>query len=145
MVLSPALPSDFAIRFAYGLCTTDVLDTSNGSFVRDMGLREPTVSIGLVFPRESLRAIYDELVAARFFEYPTTFHVSGSTAFVSPAMHYRLEVRSGGATHTVTWIDGNRPSNPEADRLRDLFTRLITLVEEHPSVKGLPRARVGCM
>jgi hypothetical protein len=134
---------DFAVRFAYGLCTTDVLDTLKGTFVRDMGSPAPALSVPLVLPAESLRRIYADVLTARFSDYPELFRVQGHIGF-APTMHYKLETRVGGAAHAVTWVDGIKPSTPEADRLRDLFTKLISLITAHPDVKRLPQAKVGC-
>jgi hypothetical protein len=138
-----AQPPDFAIRFEFGLCTNDIVDTFEGTFVRDMGPHDPAVSIPLVLPSEMLNAIYGAVEEARFFEYPSEFHVSGSSAF-APAEHYRLEVRTTGVRHVVTWRDAIRPTTAEADRLRSLFSRIRQLVVNLPDVQRLPRAGVGC-
>jgi hypothetical protein len=136
-------PADFAIRFAFGVCTRDVLDTFTGVFVRDMGSGEAAVPVPVTLPSDVLHAIYQAVVETKFFDYPPEFSVRGNSVF-APADHYRLEVRSAGITHTVSWRDGIRPSTPEADRLRDLFTMIRRLVSDRPEVKRLPVARVGC-
>jgi len=141
--LDQAAPADFAIRFEYGLCTTDVFDTFKGEFIRDMGPGEAAVSVPVVLPSGSLNAVYRDVLAARFFEYSAGFRIDGGAEF-GPTMHYRMQVRSGGVTHTVTWTDRIRPSTSEADRLRDLFTRLIKMVADQPDVKRLPPAGIGC-
>ena len=84
-----------------------------------------------------------EVIAARFYDCPEVFRVQGHEGF-APAMHYRLDARMDGVRHTVTWTDRTKASTPEADRLRSLFTRLIALIVDHPSVKLLPHAKVGC-
>jgi hypothetical protein len=136
-------PSDFAIRVEYGRCSTDVLDTFNEVFVREMGGRSPAVSIPVVLSAESMSAIYRDVVAAEFFSYPSEFRVHGTSEF-GPAMHYRLQVRSEGGTHIVTWTDGTGPSTPEANRLRDLLTRMVKLITDQSDVKRLPLARGAC-
>jgi hypothetical protein len=136
-------PSDFAIRLEYGRCSTDVLDTFNGVFVREMGGQNPAVSIPVVLSDESMSAIYRDVVETEFFSHPTEFGVHG-TSESGPAMHYRLQVRSGGATHIVTWTDGTGPSTPEANRLRDLLARMVKLITDQSDVKRLPLARVAC-
>jgi hypothetical protein len=141
--LDQAPPADFAIRFEYGSCTTDVLDTFRGVFVRDMGDGNAAASVPVVLPSGSLNAVYHDVLAAGFFAYPAEFRANGAAEF-KPAMHYRLRVRSGGQIHTVSWTDGNRASTAEADRLRGLFTRMIKLIADQPNVKRLPPARVGC-
>jgi hypothetical protein len=139
-----APPADFALRLSYGVCTRDVLDTFKGIFVRDMGSREPALSIPLVFPGESLRMIYTDVVAAKFSDYPEVFRVPGLG--IQPEMHYTLETRISGVGHVVTWSDGRiMPSTSEADRLRHLFTEIISIVDNHPDVKRLPQAKVHCL
>jgi hypothetical protein len=61
-----------------------------------------------------------------------------------PANHYRLQVRSAGIIHTVQWTDATKTSTAEADRLRDLFTTMITLITDLPDVKKLPSFKGGC-
>jgi hypothetical protein len=68
------VPADFAVRFEFGICTTDVLDTFNGVFVRGMGGRDPDVSVSLALPSDVLEAIHEAVVNARFFEYPSEFN-----------------------------------------------------------------------
>jgi len=138
-----ALPPDFGVRFEYGLCTRDVLDTFKGVFIRDMGSQEPAVSIPLKLSDESIRAFHAAILAAKFADYPEVFRISGNMAF-APAKSYKLEARIGGTSHTVAWTDNIGPSTPEADRLRDLFSTMISIVQDHPEVKRLPRAKVSC-
>jgi hypothetical protein len=127
----------------FGLCTTDVLDTFKGVFIRDMGSREPAISIPIDLSNELLRLMHREIVAARFSEYPADFHVRGSIGF-APAMRYSLETRIDGTSHSVTWRDGIKPSTPDADRLRNLFMTIKSVITDHPDVSRLPQARVGC-
>jgi hypothetical protein len=51
------------------MCTTDVLDTFKNVFVRDMGRRDPAVSVPLVPPAEFIKAIY-EAVRSRCINLP---------------------------------------------------------------------------
>jgi hypothetical protein len=138
------VPVDFAVRFEFGVCTTDVLDTFKNVFLRDMGWTNPAVSAPLVLPPDVRQAIYEEVVKARFFEYPTRFSFAGDM-WVMPADHYRLEVRSAGVSHTVVWLDDVGPRTEEADRLRALFTTIRQLLDGLPEVKRLPTPRLHCI
>lgn len=156
-------PSDFSFRLEYGLCTTDVLDTLQGVFVRDLGRTVPAVSIPLALPQESFDEAYRAIVAADFFKYPVDFRTTpkstcrstpnasgGGTVScsgiraIAPAHRYRLTVRHTGATHTVSWHDGIAPSTDEANRLRHMLNVIVGLVRALPEVQRLPLARVGC-
>ena len=138
------LPSDFAVRFEFGTCTTDVLDTFNGVFVRDMGPHVPAVSVPLALPSDVVEAIHGAVINAMFFAYPSEFSDSGPVR-VMPANHCRLAVRRGGSTYFVSWVDDTLPRSDEANRLRFLFTRIQQLVANRPELKSLPQAPVLCL
>jgi hypothetical protein len=127
-----------------------VLDTFNGVFVRDMGPQVPTVSVPLALPSDVVEAIHSAVINAMFFEYPSEFNDAGPAndsdrVRVMPASHYRLAVRRGGSTHSVSWVDDTLPRSDEANRLRFLFTRIQQLVANRPELKSLPHPRVQCL
>ena len=136
-------PPDFAIRFAFGTCTTDVLDTFTNVFVRDLGTRDSAITVPVTLTGNQLQSIYEAIAAARFFEYPSTYRVLGPSA-QAPSEHYKLDVSSAGVSHSVSWHDAIRPSTLEADRLRMLFTTIKAVIADLPEVKSLPRPRIGC-
>ena len=155
---------DFAFRLEYGLCTTDVLDTFQGTYVRDLGSRVPSVSIPLTFPQHSRDVVYQAIVATHFFDYPSDFRITppsnctakptasggsimecgGSVSVFAPGNHYKLTVRNAGVTHTVSWQDSIKPSTEQADRLRQMLQTIIDTTRALPEVQRLPRAQVGC-
>jgi hypothetical protein len=164
LTLGQALTSvgDFAFRLEYGSCTNDVLDTFEGVYVRDLRAMVPPLSIPLTLPQRSIDLVFDAVIAAHFFDYPTDFRTiprnpctgtrnangattvsCGSSAF-APAEHYKLTVRAAGVTHTVSWHDAVRPSSDEADRLRTLLNTITEMIRALPEVQRLPLAQVGC-
>jgi hypothetical protein len=145
-----AQAADFAFRFEYGCgLYQDRFDTFSSSFTRNLNGVDPsaTATIRLSLSSEQMRAISEAVEGLRFFDYPAKF--SGGRAgvdeviTVTPAYMYRLEVRSAGRLHTVTWNDGTLPSSLEADRLHKLFELITGFITEHPDVKGLP-SRFAC-
>jgi hypothetical protein len=147
IIISPTLgqkpPAGFAIRFEFGVCTTDVLDTFKGVFLRDLG-PTPSVSIDVSLPSEMVTGFYQAVVDARFFDYPP--EIDPRTEWtVLPAESYRLTVRSAGVTHQVHWVDKSRASTDQAVRLRTLFRRIKRQLLELPEVRSLPRAAVICL
>jgi hypothetical protein len=132
---------DFGFRFAYGLCTSEVLDTFKGTFTREMK-PAPDLSVPVTLEAESLTAIHRAIADARFFVYPSEFR-PGVPNF-APGYHYRLTVQDAGRRHSVVWHDNARPSTPEADRLRQLFTTMRQVISAHPKVQQLPRANAAC-
>jgi hypothetical protein len=151
---------DFAFRLEYGLCTTDVLDTFQGVFVRDLGSR--VASIPLALSRESLDAAFQAIATAHFFDYPSSVWTKptsdcivtpntggGSTVTcsaigaASPASHYKLTVQNAGVTHTVSWWD-NAPSTEPTNRLRTMFNNIVELIRGMPQVRRLPLPQALC-
>ena len=156
---TPTAPDDFAFRLEYGVCTTDVLDTFQGTFVRDLGGPVAPLSIPLMLPQHTRELAFQAVVVAHFLDYPSDFVIKptsncavtssggscgGSISVFAPAYHYKLTVQSAGVTHTVSWQDNTRPSTEEADRLRNLLLSIIEMIRALPDVQRLPRAQVGC-
>jgi hypothetical protein len=131
---------DFAFRFRFGCGAPDTLDTFKGSFTRE--LPSTSITIPLSLSREQIRAISAAVETIRFFDYPTQFTGLRADAdevtTTTPSEKYRLEVRSAGRMHTVSWDDKTTPSSEEAIRLRELFQLMIGFVLERPAVKKLP-------
>ena len=70
----PPQQADFAFRFEYGSCTTDILDTFNDTYTRDM-IIEPDVTITLRLADPQMAAIYQKMVSISFFDYPEVFSI----------------------------------------------------------------------
>jgi hypothetical protein len=139
---APGNPSrDFGFRFEYGLCASEVLDTFKRTFTREMK-PAPDLHVPLTLEAESLTEVRRAIADARFFEYPSEFR-PGVPNF-APGYHYRLTVQEAGRRHSVFWHDNARPSTPEADRLRRLFTVMMQVISMHPKVQRLPRANAAC-
>jgi hypothetical protein len=142
-----APPGDFAIKLEFGLCSTDVIDTFDGIYVRDLGHGQK-VPAQVSASSEEMDQLYAAMSAAKFFEFPADFkpHVDGIT---EPTPHYRLTVRAGGTTHTVSWTDWGwgspRTSPPEAQRLRELLDKIIKTYSELPAVQNLPHSEMICV
>ena len=140
---------DFAVRFEFGVCRTDILDTFTGVFTKDLG-GDPRqfVTIPLTLPEDQVRTIYKAIEEIGFFNLVSPFRGVPSgldrvTVF-GPSSSYRLAVRNGGVVHTVSWNDAFKPTTAEADRLRHLFSMIVGWINEHPEVKRLPPPTGGC-
>ena len=136
------VPGDFSLRLEFGICTTDVIDTFKGEYVRDLGNGE-TISTRVSLSKTQTAKLYDLVNQAGFFDYPLVFRPQGSAGF-EPHDHYRLEVRNGGATHSVSWDEGDSTSS-DAQRFRDLLRGVIRVFSEMPAVRALPHAKVLCL
>jgi hypothetical protein len=96
-----------------------------------------------------MAVVHEEIVKIGFFSYQTDFRrvvpgPGGEIATTSPSTTYRLEVRSAGVTHTVTYDDKSSPRSEEADRLLNLFKLIDGLINDLPDVKRFPPLRFHC-
>jgi hypothetical protein len=138
------VPPDFAFRFEFGMCTTNVMDTFEHTFTHDAKSEQyPATSVPLVLPAASVQAIYEALVASRFFEDPSEFDFDAPSVVI-PSNHYRLDVRSGGVRHVVSWTDGGVNSTPQAARLRALVTKMEAVIHERPEFRRFVGILVAC-
>jgi len=143
-------PADFAFKFDFKPCVTNTLDTYRNIYTREMGLGDPPVSIPLTLSTEQMAAVYDAIGSIGFFNYPTKFLGVKPTAtdeitVKGPSTTYRLEVRSSGVMHVVSWDDRFFPHTEEASRLLKLFDLINGIVNDRPEVKSLPVSRAGCL
>jgi len=140
--------ANFAFSFAFGTCNTDVLDTFEHTYTREIDFEE-SVTIPVVLTEAELAKIYRKMVEINFFDYPEVFQIpvkEGETVgMVTPAPSYRFVVRLGEVTETVAWTDEIiEPNSPEADALRELIQALMQIIESHPDIQGLPRSNRLC-
>ncbi len=147
--LSYHLESDFAFVFKYGSCTTDILDTSAGTFTKDM-ITAPAVTADLRLSDAQMQAIFEKMVTIDFFGYPKVYSIptprTGQVGRVTPSTHYDIAVRNGEIAKTLTWQDEIiDPTTHKADNLRELFQLIINMIQEHPAYKKLPERQAGCV
>lgn len=146
---APGAPeSDFGFRFERGACFSDVLDTFEGTFTKDL-VPDPPVTIPLRMSSEQMQAVYAKMVEMDFFGYPAVFAIatptSGLMTIQTPAERYRIVVTSGGASKTLEWVDEIvDPTSREADDLRALFDMIEGMITASPQYQQLPERSGGC-
>ena len=145
----PAQPeANFAFLFAFGTCSTDVLDTFEQTYTRQTNPGD-SVTIPITLADAQMATIYQKMVEINFFDYPEVFEIpvkEGETyGMVTPAPSYRFTVRLGEVTKTVTWTDEIvEPTSPEAESLRDLIQLLLQIIEDHPDIQRMPKSNILC-
>lgn len=140
--------SNFAFRFEYIICDTNILDTFNDTYTRGM-IVEPDITIPLSLTESQIADIYKKMIEINFFDYPEVFTIpipkNGIVGRVTPATQYHITVRNGDLTKSLSWLDEIiDPKMPEADRLRELFQLIFKIIEEHPEYQKLPEPKAGC-
>ena len=134
---------DFGFRFESGACFTDVLDTFEGTFTKDL-IYDPPVTIPLRLSDQQMKAVYRKMIEIDFFGYPDVFAIPTPTFnqpwhIQTPAERYHIVVRSGGTTKTLDWKDEIvEPSSHEANNLRALFMMIDGIITASPEYRQLP-------
>ena len=144
----PRQEQNFAFTFEFGSCNNDILDTFNGTFTKDM-IVEPDVTIPFQLSNSQLTIIFQKMSEISFFDYPDVFFIptrEGETVgIVTPAMQYRITVRNGDLTRSLSWLDEIiDPTTPKAENLRALFRLIMDMIQESPEYKNLPVPKAGC-
>ena len=141
----PSLPEqNFAFRFEFGACYTDILDTFNGTFTKDL-IFDPAITIPFQLSNEQMISVYQEMIEIDFFDYPDVFSIPNRTAFQTPAERYHIVVRNGNISKTLDWTDEViEPVTSEADNLRNLFQIIMEMISASPEYKKLPEPKGGC-
>ena len=135
-------PPGFALRFEYGACVTDVLDTFEHTYTQDRG-SEPPLTIPLVLPKHQLYEIYAKVVEIDFFSYPAQFVVQSRESIA--VYQYVLTVREGERTHMVTWHDASlSPATGKVEQLRQLFALISDTIKAQPEMQQAPPRLYGC-
>ena len=151
--MAAALPqsTDFGFRLAVRDCPTETFDSFSGLFTKELGgpgFPRPSATTLLALSAQQMQTVSANVAAIEFFDYPARFvgipigqHEVTTTV---PYLSYRLEVRSGGRSHAVSWDDNSKPTTVAADRLRNLLSLIIQALHDHPAYKQLPPAIGGC-
>lgn len=144
---APRAPVVQGIVFAYGVHRPkNVLDTTRGTFTKDMVLAPP-LTVPFRLDSGELADIGRRLVAIDFWSYPSRYvSIGRGRRFEPPAgMEYRtrLTVISDRGTKTVRWSDGYYADDLRAGDLRDLAASIVRLVESKPEYERLPPAEGG--
>jgi hypothetical protein len=137
----PPTPSDFSVRYEVTDCQAERFDSATGEYVRPMpkefGPQPLTARIGL--DDVKMNTIFRMVSDIGFMDYPSAFKGTATDRIVtvSPSSTYRLEVRSGGVTHAVSFTDQHRPMTPEWYRLHAVVQLIIGFVHDHPALRAL--------
>ncbi|MEI6450546.1 MAG: hypothetical protein WCP98_11455 [Actinomycetes bacterium] len=149
----PAMTSAPSVRsaigglvFAYGVGARNVLDTSRGTFTKDMIVGSPlTVPMELT-PGEMAR-IADKLEEIGFFSYPTRFVIhmdplaEDGVQLCTPFASYRCAVRTSEGTKVVKWDGMIGTDDARALRLFSLADLIERIISARPEYKRLPEPR----
>jgi len=130
--------------FAYGVGARNVLDTTRGTFTKDMVTASP-ITIPLQFSAGDMASISKKMDEIGFFSYPSAFApaVAENGGEMTPFATYRFAARTDGGTKVVVWADKFVTDDERALRLRSLARLIERRIVATPEYKRLPGAEGG--
>lgn len=138
------LPKDFGFKLSYGVGAKNVIDTYEGTFVKDL-VSAGTAKTMLVFTPEEMKTIYQKMQEIDILNYPSKFAPPyadnlepGMKRIVMPHETYSLNVTFDGSTRDIYWDDTNMSEAAKAKALRELFDYINEIIMNKDEYKKLP-------
>jgi len=140
---APAPTQVTALVFAYGVGAKNVLDTTSGTFTKDMILASP-ITVPMKLTEREMARIARKIDAIDFFSYPATYTTpEDGGGWMEPHQSYRFSVTTAEGTKTVTWEDAVFNDDERAADLRGLARLIERIIYARPEYKALPEPEGG--
>lgn len=140
---SPGLTLEGLI-FAFGPGAKNVLDTTRGTFTKDMILASP-ITVPLRLSNTEMARIARKMDEIDFFSYPPVYKVRliEGGGWMSPHPTYRFIVTTPGGMKVVKWQDAVFNDDRRAGGLRSLARLIEGIIMAKPEYKRLPPPEGG--
>ncbi len=146
----PDSPEGFGLVFEYGVGDApnkNVLDTSRGTFTKDMIL-DPPITVKLSLGKSDLARIRTRMDEIDFWSYPEILEYempSGGGYLVTPYSSYYFKVTYGSNVKVLRWDDEHGDQSDRAVKLRELIQMIRETIESTAEYKALPKPKGGYM
>ena len=137
-------PQILGLVFAFGPGAKNVLDTTRGTFTKDMILASP-VTVPMTLTAEETARIAGRLAAIDLWSSPEVYSTAetGEGGWMEPHASYRFEVTTARGTKIVEWEDAVSSSDPRAAKLRSLARLIQGIITSKPEYRSLPEPEGG--
>ena len=132
---------DFNFIFNYGVNGKNQLNTFKGQYTKDMVIA-PSATAHLLLSDEEMRTIYLEMVKIYIWNYPESFNPK-SNLKQTPFETYTIKIVIDGKEKNITWKDEKDSKSKDAVKLRELFNKIIIIINQKEEYKKLPPAKGG--
>ena len=146
------VPEDFGfvLSYGYGDLNTNILDTYNGKFTKDL-IMNGTATIDFTLPDEAKREIYEALIKYGVHEMPEllTNETRDGKYMMEPSPSYKMffTYTAGGVTHSVSWPKGREDTLRELPNQNNNFISFVRGVarymEKTEEYAAMPKAEGG--
>ena len=140
----PAARAVTGLVFAYGVGARNVLDTTRGTFTKDMIMASP-ITIPMELSAADMARISEKMDEIGFFSYPAVFTVSVAAGGgeITPFVTYRFAARTDAGTKAVVWADKVPSDDERARGLRSLARLIERIIVAKPEYRRLPEPQGG--
>jgi hypothetical protein len=148
--LSQDNPEGFSLVFEYGVGgspTKNVLDTSRGTFTKDMVV-DPPITVKLSLAESELVRIRTNMDEIDFWSYPDIleYEIPADGGYsVTPYGSYYFRAKSGLTVKELGWDDEHGDQSTQAVKLRELIRLIQDIIQSSDEYKALPEPRGGYM
>ena len=119
------------------------LNTFDNTYQKDLIL-DGSIKVNFWLTNEEQNQILNKANEINFFSFPDTFLNDTSFVLVSPNPGEQiLRIKSDNNDHQSIWTVLIDLSNPQAVKLKELSSLIISIVESKPEYKKLPPSRGG--
>ena len=144
----PPRESDSNLIFKYGVGAKNELNTSDGTYTKDM-VQDPSITVNLSLSEEELASIYQKMMDIDFFDYPDSFSIvpppGESRGIVTPYNSYYFKVQHDSGIKELWWEDEIVYEDMKADKLRELIKLILDIIESKEEYRQLPEPTSGYM
>ncbi|MFA5910642.1 MAG: hypothetical protein WC815_17825 [Vicinamibacterales bacterium] len=133
-------PSDFGFQLLSGVCSFEEVDTTQSRYTRVAPDGRKSAKVKL--SHSERQTLFDLVMAAKFFDMPVEIRppvVDGMITVTSPSAEYRLQVRLGGKTHTVSFHHSSPSMTDEGRRFFQLVQDILSVYRQRREVQRLPK------
>ena len=139
-----SVPTLEGLVFSFGPGAKNVLDTTRGTFTKDMVLASP-VTVPMTLSDEEMARIARKMEEIDFFSYPESYVTpdDGGGGWAEPHETYIFRVSTSQGTKVVKWDDSLFNDDERAADLRDLAGLVREIISVKPEYKQLPSPEGG--
>lgn len=141
LLFTPSYPDDFQIVFKYGVRTRNILNTSAGTYTKDL-IRDPSVTIKLTLTEREMDTIWSLIQENEF--YTIEEQSWGRSQSISPNYQYSLYVHAEGyPDRTLTMTELYYSHKPNEEAFFNITYTIKSIIENRPAYKKLPEPNGG--
>ncbi len=134
------LPKDFELYYSFGVNESNILDTKNNLYKKDMVCDSP-LSFTVKLSENEKKEIYNTIAKNNFFNLKENMLPSGGVAACLPGFGFTLRVTANEKTKTIRWICGYPEDDPDYLKLKNITNVIDNVILQKEKEMSIPEPR----